>query len=193
MSFGSVPNPNMEVFNKNFDYNDLESRDLNDLSEHVKLSEQVERIDSVDLSMEDSFKEIEKVARKNIEEARIMSQSVLMQSEYFYKIGGIQGNELQNRMWEIEKLFDSYFANLQAALLVLNEELSFEKEIDVKIKNADSVEEFNNLRNMKTEKSSIKKDSYKRMSDLYHLAEQKIREKLKGYFPRKIENNKIAA
>ncbi len=184
MSFDNSTAKNMEVYKPSFD------RDQEDLKSRENLiqNEKLPRIDTNE-SLEEAFDKIEKAAQKNLDEARSMAEAFLLKKKYFGKVAGIKPEMLNFLIEEAEKLFENYFSALEAANKLMKEKLQKELERDKKLNNANTREEFEEINKMGNFEINLITQSYQRMSELYHLAEQKIEELFREYFPRK---NKVA-
>jgi len=193
MNFDNSTAKKMEVYKPSFDRGQENIKSRENLIQNEKIS----RIDENE-SLEESFARIEEVAQKNLNEARSMAKAFLLKKEYFGKVAGIEPEMLNFLIEEAGNLFESYFSALEAANKLMKEKLQKELERDKELNKANTREEFEKINKMGNFEINLITQSYQRMSELYHLAEQKIEELFREYFPRKNEitlntNNQLAA
>ena len=185
MTWGDFSAKNVEVYAPSF--NDKQERTTS--REKLLNTEKLPRIDTVDFTLEEFFSHLEKVAEKNISEAQNMAQAFILKTEYFAKIAGINPSMLNFVVQEAQILFKNYFASLEAANKKLMELERQQSNLKKELLATETEAEFYQLQNYSKNVLLQIKESYQRMSELYHLAEQKIENLFRKYLPRK--NNLI--
>ena len=186
----------MEVYRPSFDdKQDIKNESLKSRENLFKRPVLSERVDKIEMGIEEYFDKIENLAQQNMEEARVVAEILIEKAMYYYRsVAGLPSEESKMIMDMAHNYFDSYFANLQADLKIAEKQLEIEIEASKELANAATREEFSILLSKSQNRELIYiRNTHKRISELYHLAEQKIKGLLGEAFEKSRENIYLSA